>query len=157
LNIFLTAGDKPKQEEKIKSCRYCDKPYIYSPVGNFCSSDCAYNWNLKRYHDAKTIYLYHNGWALWAHEILQEAVKEAYPTPLIVEVPNPLPSLDGLHLGPSVMLALLDAREPASKPKGKARPPVRDNVMNAHTHIEDCVAVFEDIAERQWDALDRVR
>jgi len=154
---FLTVGDVPNQADKIKNCRYCDRPYIHSAVGHFCSSDCAYTWNIKRYHDAKTIYWYKHGWALWAMELLQEAVKTVYATPFIVEVPAPSPevvSLADVRVDKTVLLALMDAREPASKPKGESRPPIRDNVCNAHTHIENLVATFEDQAEQQWDALD---
>lgn len=151
LQCVITA-DEPQQEVKIKSCRYCHRPYATSPVGHFCSSDCAFAWNLKRYHDAKAVAAFREGWAIWAHELLQEAIKEVYPSSWILQTPG---SLVDCHVGQGVLLALLDGTKPASRAKGQANPPKRDNVVAALSWREGTSDQLEDQIEREWDALDR--
>ena len=141
----------PVQKENLKPCRYCSRAYTISKVSYFCSPECATAWDLKQYHSERAVYWFHNGWALWAIEILSEALREMHPTPLIEVRTQPVFNvLDVPSLSP------VDGKTPATrKAVGRARPPRRDNVCNAVTHVPELASVAEDLNEKAWNWVDR--
>lgn len=137
--------------DTVRKCRSCGHPYIPLRISNGCCSErCLMSVALREYHSERAQRWFREGWGWLALDILQQVWQEIYPAPLIsTEQPAPMAQWNVFYN--------VDARKPARKTSKLSQlPPRHDNVSNAQTHIENCVAVFEDLVECAWDRRDEM-
>lgn len=133
---------------KLKACRACGHPfYAYRDDQGCCSQPCRQTWLLREYHSERAQRWFVEGWGWLVLDVMQQVYQELYPSPMIAEVPA-----KQLPMWNTAMFSV-DGKSPASRAKGRARPPRRDNAVNAFTQ-RGLGDDFEDQNEAAWDRED---